>query len=586
MKRFFGSEGSNWKSAGLISAALTAAAPSLSPAAGTQVRPNIIFILADDLGPDGVGCYGGQTYAGCTPRIDALAAAGMRFTHCYAAPICSPSRAQYLTGQYPFRNGVISNGSNNRHDPDKPVLTKVLRDAGYTTGGSGKDVADDFHSVPGADETPVIQEFMDEYLLSGTGAYTNYTGYKLKGPSKVDPSPANYPYFPDALQAYALDFVERNCPRPENDFKPFYLYYSLIAPHAPLLPTPDSAPGTTDAKTLYGDNMKYVDKSVGQLVDKLKSLGILDNTIIVFSGDNGCWHPRALQGNLWDPKTSGYRPISGAKSDEEHLREGAALVPLIVHWPAAIKSPSVREELVDFTDMLPTFADLAGTRPPENWKLDGRSFAPLLRGDNGWKPREWSFVQLQYNWCVRGPQYRLNRDGRLFDMSDAPFSMTEIRPENDTPESAAARKMLQAVLDGFDPANGPTYEGDTDSSHSPKVWAWKKKHWDWSKQFETHFSGDRSDPDNDGVPNIFERAFGWDPNNGTDTMPKPAFKPGTREIVYPPVVSDSDVIITAVTEDGSAPDETTDIKNMRFQAARENPWEPPKPDPNRPATVR
>lgn len=615
MKRFFCSEDSSWKPAKWLSAVLAASAPALS-LAGAQDRPNIIFILADDQGPDSISCYGGQTYAGCTPRIDALAANGLRFNHCYAQPICSPSRAQYLSGQYPFRNGVICNdGCNVRFELNKPCLTKVLHDAGYTTGGSGKSVADDFYSYFDPETgTSSLRDFMDEYLSAGSGDYVDVKKYKFKGPSTIKPD--KYPYFPDAMQAFALDFVRRNRPSSENGNKPFYLYYSLIHPHAPLLPTPDAVPGVKMTnQEMYRDYVKYIDKLVGELVDELKNLGLLDNTMIVYSGDNGCWG-WGLQGDLHDPKTGKYRPISGGKSDEWELREGTALVPLIIHWPAAIKKSAIRDDLIDFTDMLPTFAEVAGVRTPENWKLDGRSFAPLLRGDSGWKPREWSYVQLQYNWCVRGPQYRLNRDGRLFDMSDAPFGMTEILLGNDTPESAAARASLQTALNRLDPENGSTYEstqdyyyynsektsyymGGSDSylvkkqqkvnnkNPAAKIWDWKVKYFDWAKRWEYQFSGDNADPDHDGVPNIFERAFGWDPTNGTDKMPEPEFKSGTREIIYPPVSTNSGVILTAVNENGAAPDETTDIKNIRFNAARTVQWPtPPALDPERPAIVR
>jgi len=563
-----------------------------APAVQGQERPNIIFILADDQGPDGVGCYGGETYAGCTPRLDALAANGIRFTHCYAGATCSPARATYLSGQYPFRNGVIVNdGCNARFDPNRPCLTKMLRDADYRTGGSGKSVDDAFHFAPG--KMPVREDFMDEYLNAETGAYVDVRKFQLKGPSAIDPSPESHPYFPDAMQAFAIDFIRRNRPSPENGNRPFYLYYSLMHPHAPLLPTPDSAPGESNSQALYRDYVKYIDKLVGGIVDELKSLDILDNTLIVYTADNGCWG-RGLQGTLADPRTGRQRRISGRKSDEHELREGTSLVPLIVHWPAVIRQPSVRADIVDLTDFLTTFADLAGATLPPTWTLDGHSFAPLLRGDAAWRPREWTYVQLQYNWCVRGVKYRLNRDGRLFDMGDAPFSMREIRAGDEIPEATAARQRLQAILNEFAPEAGPTYESTQDfyqvkgagRKAKPSVWAWKSRHWDWARRWEHQFSGDEADPDNDGVPNIFERAFGWDPNNGTDVMPRPSWKPGTREIEMPVVLADADVLVTVVTADGREPDGDADPAALRFQAVRASRWDtPPMLAPDRPAIL-
>lgn len=565
--------------AGLLSAALTAAVPLAGASAQAQDRPNILFILADDIGHDGVGCYGAADYAGLTPRIDELASRSMRFTQCHASAVCSPSRAQYLTGQYPFRNGVLTNSGNNYHDPDKPTVSKVLLDAGYQTGAAGKDVADTFTYM---DENDNRMIFMEEYLDGGTGAYWDYKQYETKGPSGIDPS--KYPYFPDAMQAFVLDFLERHQANAAAG-EPFYLFYSLMHPHGPYHPTPDSAPGTSDRRELYADYLRYMDKLVGGVLDKLDELKLADNTLLVFVGDNGC--QGGTQGKLRDPRSGEIRSISGRKSDDEELREGATLVPLIVRWPAKIKEPSVQDCLVDFTDFLVTFADATGASIPSNWTADGYSFAPLLRGEADWQPRPWAFAQFQYNWWVRGPQFRLNRDGRLFDMADAPFSMTEIRPENDTPASAAARKSLQAVLDELDPANGPTYEAFMDSAYNKTVWSWKEKNWDWAKRWEKKFSGDQADPDGDGVPNLFERAFDWDPNNGSDSMPKPAFKSGSGEIEMPAVVSESDVVITVVKQDGTLADGSEKPGDLRFHAERAMPWKmPPELKPNRPAVVK
>jgi len=272
--------------------------------------------------------------------------------------------------------------------------------------------------------------------------------------------------------------------------------------------------------------------------------------------------------------------------------EGGPLIPLIVHWPNAITSPSVTDDLVDFTDLLPTYADVAGASIPANWELDGQSFAPLLRGDTD--PREWIYHQLRNDWCVRSPQYQLNRDGRFFDMSDAPFSRTEIT--NLTPAQKALRNKLQAVLDEFDPANGPTYEGHQDHTWDTPAWVWKETYFKWNEKFETGIAGDCADPDEDGVINIFERAFGWDPKAGTNSMPKPALKEGSLEVTYPSALSNSDVHITvdvtnsltnawdassdATETTGSDPLTQRDrvngpVRFMRFRAERITPWNEP-----------
>lgn len=544
-------------------------------------RPNIVFILADDLGPDGVNCYGAAEYAGLTPRIDALAAEGIRFTRAHGGAICSPARAQYLTGQYPFENGVLTNGGNNYLDTNKPIVSAAMAGAGYTTGAVGKDADDTFTYYENGER----MVFLDEYLASGTGAFWNYKKYDQKGPSPIDPSPENYPYFPDAMHAWALDFMERHYPREENDYKPFYLFYSMIHPHGPFHPTPDSEPGTEGRRELYADYLEYTDKLVGGVIDKLAELGQLDNTLLVFTGDNGA--QGGFQGDLIDPRTGEVRKISGKKSDDEELREGTTLVPLIAHWPQVITEPSETNVLVDFTDLLTTFADVAQYELPDNWNAHGTSFAPLLRNDPNWQPRDWIFAQLKHNWWVRGDRYRLNRDGRLFDMSDEPFSMREIRPENDTPESAAARASLQAVLDELDPASGPTYEAYMDSEYDSAVWDWKKQNFGWAESWDRNYSGDDSDPDGDGVTNIFERAFGWDPNNGTDAMPKVTMAADGSGFAIPQIAPDANVVISVVNADGSPAQPGASLATLRYQAERATPWKMPRPLPeDRPEVVR
>jgi len=582
----------------LQTSVLTAAAAFVPQLSSAQAeRPNIIFILADDLGPDGVGCYGSEKFAADTPRIDALAANGMRFTRAYCTGICSPTRAQYLTGQYPFRNGVLDiDGTCDYSNTNKPVLTKALVDAGYTTGGAGKRVDDEWTYATGQ-TTWSIAKFIEEYLNAGAGNYWNYTGWSLKGPSTVNPN--NYLYFPDAMHAFALDFIDRNHPRAANGYKPFYFYYSLINPHTPIVATPDSAPGETNLPVLYRDNIKYIDKVVGEVADKLDALGILDSTLLIITGDNGSL--ATYRSRIWDPVTASFRNIDGSKADRAQNREGTALVPLIVHWPDVISSAAVKDDLVDFSDLLPTFADVAGFTLPANWVLDGQSIGPLLRGGAGWTPRSWVYFQIENNWCVRGTDYRLNRDGRLFDLSDAPFSMTEILPQNDTPASAAARVALQAVLDDFDPVNGPTYEAHQDLEWKNPAWDWKVANFKSLERFSTSISGDWADPDGDGVPNIFERAFGWNPNNGTSVMPRIAIVNGALSVSHPLAVSGSDVSITvavtsnlvsgvwdssnaAIETTGTNPvtkrdrtkmEEADPSRFMRLRAGRITPWNEP-----------
>ncbi len=542
MRRMNGMKGARlgWR----LGIALLAAAGGWGEArVAAPERPNIVFILGDDLGYDSLGCNGSELYKDATPRIDKLAAEGVRFTRCYATGICSPTRRQFASGQYPFRNGCLDidgSGVNAKAGPSLPMLTQMLKDAGYTTGKTGK--------------SDICPSDPDEELVGWQYWKKEPGKWKLRGPSKL--SPDGYEYFPSAQLDFALDFIARNHPRAENGNKPFYFLFGFNNPHVPIERTPDTAPGVEDVGALYKDNIRFIDKVAGAIEDKLRETGCLENTILLVSGDNGSLgqdRGARLQSAVLDPKSGKYRKIDGGKADRTQNREGTALVPLVAQWPkglAKARRGGVLEELVDFTDFLPTFADLAGAKIPEAWVLDGHSFAPLLRGDPAYKPREWIFHQIENNWCVRSPEYRLNRDGRFFDMADAPFAMKELPAL--APEQQAARDKLQAVLDRFDPANGPTFEGHQDHEWRNPAWDWKFKHFGqqaWAKDV----AGDAADPDGDGVNNIFERAFGWDPKKGGDVMPKPeAGADGTFRVALPRVEGNDTRVIVEATADGTA----------------------------------
>jgi arylsulfatase A len=223
--------------------------------------------------------------------------------------------------------------------------------------------------------------------------------------------------------------------------------------HGDILPTPDSAP---DSKDLFSDNILYMDKLVGKLVAELDALKIRDNTLILFMGDNGT-------GKGQTPRsTIGGRALSGMKGS---MLECGGLVPFIVNWPAKTPAGKVSAELIDSTDLLPTFAELIGAKLPEKIVFDGHSFAPQLLGEAG-APREWVYNQLASMWYVRDAKWKLNEKGELYDMRDAPFTETLVTAES--PESAAARRKLAAVLDHLDPAGGIPDNGDGTGRHSNK----------------------------------------------------------------------------------------------------------------------
>lgn len=392
-------------------------------AADAPTRPNIVFILADDIGINGIGCYGSDRFKGKTPNIDALAKAGLRFEQCFSMPTCNPSRCALMTGRYGFRTG------NKPSFKSEPSVARVLKQGGYATGMAGKwrQMAD----------TPGDWGF-DEYLTDPEASgYFWETSYTKNGQEVKTEQPF---YYPDVCLEFAVDFFKR------HSEQPFFFYYPTHLIHNSILRTPDTQPGTTDPDALYEDNIIYLDKEVGKLVAALDQLGLRKQTLIVFAGDNGT----AKYGH--EKGTIGGRLISGMKAS---LLEGGSRVPLIANWKGTIAGERVSSDLVDFTDILPTFAGLAKAPPPEGVIIDGQSFAPRLRGEKG-TPREWVYVEQNTapEWYVRDQGWKLNHRGELFDMSDAPFVEKPVAADAQSETASAARQRLQAVLTQLDPAAG------------------------------------------------------------------------------------------------------------------------------------
>ena len=397
-------------------------------AAAPAAKPNIIFILADDLGIDGVSCYGADTHK--TPHIDALAASGTRFETCYAAPLCGPSRCLLMTGRYAFRTGGITNASWRGKGPgalskDEWSIAKVLKQAGYATGQAGK-----WRQVG---ETPRDWGF-DEYITDPTAGGWYWKDSYEKNGEQVHVGKDEYN--PDVIQNFSLDFVKRH-----KDV-PFFLYYAMHLVHKPTLHTPDSP--QKDGPERYDDNIKYMDKQVGEFMAELEKMGLRDKTLVLFSGDNGTavGYPSPVNGRM----------LNGAKGS---MLEGGSRVPFIASWPGVTPAGKVSQDMVSFADQLPTFAEVTGAKLPDGVKMDGRSFAPQLHGEKG-TPREWAYAQLGERWFVRERGFKMNESAKLFDMSDAPFVEKLIEPGQDTDASKTARARLSAVLTELNPAGGKT----------------------------------------------------------------------------------------------------------------------------------
>lgn len=407
--------------------------PSSFTAAADTKKPNIVLILADDLGYETLGCDGGESYK--TPNLDALAAGGMRFDRCYVQPLCTPTRVGLMTGMSNARN-YIAFGS---MDPNATTFGKLLKEAGYATAIAGKWQLGRDKELPqkfGFDETCLWQQTRRPPRYANPGL--EYNG--------VPRDFNNGEYGPDLVSDFALQFIEK------NKSKPFFLYYPMMLTHAPYQPTPDSADYDPKAhgervhhdNKHFADMVEYMDKLVGKVVTKLDDLNIRDNTLVLFLGDNGTG--RGITSQLRGVAYPGGKGLTNARGMH---------VPMIANWPGHIKAGTVNDDLIDSTDFLPTICAAANAEVPANLKLDGHSFWPQLMGEKG-QPREWIYTWYAQNGIsplyefVTTKGHKLYRDGKFFNLKRDPFEEGSPKKAADLKgDEAKTAAKLQAVLDQY-----------------------------------------------------------------------------------------------------------------------------------------
>ena len=412
-------------------------------AQAADVKPNIIFIMVDDMGRDWISSYGASHP---TPNVDRLAAQGIRFENCWCAPICTPTRMELLTGQYPFRTGWVRHHDVPRwggkgFDWEKfTSFARVVKKAGYTTAIGGKWQINDFRKQPGA------------LKLHGFDEHCVWTGWET---GNAPPSSKRYwdgyimtngkrevhKHGSEAVNDFLIDFIRRNKKRP------FLAYYPMMLVHGPFLPTPLNRDKAPEGKTaLYAGMVTYMDHLVGKLVDAVDELGIADRTIIMFTGDNGSSASGTLNGKPY-PKGKG------------RTNDWGVHMPFLVRAPMFSKGGEVSDDLIDFTDMLPTFADLAGAELPAGVKLDGRSFVSSLRGDRSAKgKREWIFAQIEDRRTIRDKHYKLDSSGSFWNISKDLLERKDLR-ESKEPDVVEARERLGKVLASLPQNAGGPFEG-------------------------------------------------------------------------------------------------------------------------------
>ncbi len=394
--------------------------------------------MADDLGYECLGCYGSASYK--TPVLDELAATGVRFEHAYSQPLCTPSRLKIMTGKNNFRNYTYFGAL----PAKEKTFGHLMQNAGYATCIVGKwqlaarDRGEGTYPKPaGFDEHCLWQ-------IDDRGSRYRDPIIVENGKNRED---TKGKYGPDIFTEYALDFIERK----KNT--PFFLWFPMALTHAPFEPTPDTEEwkkGTAKAdKKHFADMVAYMDKIIGRIVRKVDDLALREDTLIIFTGDNGT--PRGIASQMKDGSI-----IKGGKG---LTTDAGTHVALIANWKGEIQTGKVCSDLVDFSDIVPTIAQAAGTSP--SWKIDGRNFMPQLHGKRG-KPRDWIYI-----WYRRDPGkvlYRFARDkrwklydegkhpraGKLFDVSADVLEENPIDPGGSN-QAKAAQKKLQAVIDSMKP---------------------------------------------------------------------------------------------------------------------------------------
>lgn len=410
----------------LITPALLALTGVSTTIEAQNTKPNVVFILADDLGYGDIGCYGQQLIK--TPRIDSLSRAGMRFTDFYAGcSVSAPSRASLMTG---LHTGHTRVRGNKEYQPegqapmaDRATLGSLFRKAGYATGIFGKWGL----GYPGSNAEPLDRGFDEFYGYNCQRESHSYYpehlwGNRTKVELPENAQDARQTYAPHLIQAEALKFIKQSA----EQQKPFFAMLTYTLPHAELNLPHDGAyeyyqgkltpkpwkggPGgyasTPDAHASFAAMVTLLDTYVGQVIDQLKALGVADNTLIIFTSDNG---PH-LEGGADPAYFNGNGPLRGHKRD---LYEGGIRIPMIAAWTGKIRPGSECKTPGAFWDFMPTFASLLNVKPAERPQTDGANLLPLLLGKRNApiakKPRSlyWEFHEEGGKMAMRQGKWKL-----------------------------------------------------------------------------------------------------------------------------------------------------------------------------------
>ena len=390
--------------------------------------PNILLILADDVGCETIGAYGGERWK--TPHLDRLAKGGLRADYCFSMPVCHPTRVCMMTGKYPFR--LKAKWGTFPKQEETHALGNVLRRAGYRTAIAGKWQLCLMKKDP---RHPARMGF-DEAYLFGWHEGARYHDPLIYHNGRAETNPEQYG--PELYVDFLCRFMEQSHRRKQ----PFFAFYSMALAHDVTDDLPTQVPYQPGKKRWmnYGEMIVSMDAMVGKLVAKLDQLGLRENTVIFFTGDNGT----AVRSKLSYLPNGKYRvervfsvrngkPVFGGKGT---LGDAGTKVPLIANWPAKIKPGSRTATLVDSSDWLPTLAEIGGVKVERH--IDGVSFVGLLTDQA--RRRKFAFAEQRGGraW-VRTQGHKLYNDGRFYDL--------QADPQERSPLGGNAFKTTRAARD-------------------------------------------------------------------------------------------------------------------------------------------
>jgi arylsulfatase A-like enzyme len=414
----------------------------------TSARPNIIFILADDLGYGDLGAYGQTRFK--TPNLDRLAAAGMRFTQAYAgSTVCAPSRCALMVGQHTGHCRVRGNkGPEVVLQPEDVTAAEVLQQAGYRTALFGK-WGLGFTGTPGIPNKQGFDEFFGFHTQMQAHTYYPHQLHHNQDDHLI---PLNFGvknrrYAPDLFAERALEFLDK------NRGNRFFMYYAMTIPHANNELGRDTGNGMEvpelgefankswpDPEKGFAAMVERMDRDVGRLLDRLRELGLEKNTLVMFSSDNGPHQEGGHQEKFFE--SSG--KLRGIKRD---LYEGGIRVPFLAKWPGVTPAGSTSNEVIAFWDIVPTFADIAGVKTPA--KVDGISIVPALKGGSLPEDRVlyWEFHEGGFNQAIRFGDWKAIRFGKdgpieLYDLSKDPSETKDLAASH--PEMVEQAKQIFA----------------------------------------------------------------------------------------------------------------------------------------------